>query len=410
MKIWIPCVFLAGIILGKNTDASAFSQGSCKQILHDTRDADSVASPVQDSLQAVLNYTDNFGVPVVKVTINNNEYTFVFDTGAGMTCISDKIVRNENLSTIASENYIVGMEGNIAYTQVPALLLGNLYMANIEAIVLPENNPTLRMLGIDGIIGANMLMPLVVTFNARQKTITLSQNSPENMNWEQMQLWDGLPLLNIKLQGNEKLHDIPAVFDSGSSMGAFGLPSVEGFEQWTEGGLIGNVEEGRGTTTLMLGGRVGTDKLYRGNLNECHIGDGVFPGIPVYTGGMGYLLLCYKITELGQLILDYPNQRFCFNAYEQAEVWQGDRRPVQTAVVNAELKIVTVWGKEALEKLQPGYTIVAFDDKPAGKVPSMMPNVDEFIKLIRAREITVRDTANIEHTYPASLFLSPDQK
>lgn len=364
-----------------------------------------VAFPLSsNNIQTVLNYKDTHGIPIIRITINNNEYSFVFDTGASMTCISDKVVKKEKLSIQASTNYIEGMANNVSFTNITTLKIENLLIENIKAIILPENNLSFQILGIDGIIGANILDKFIVTFNAQFKNIIISKNSPKNMNWEPMKSWDGIPLITIKIQGKEELHDVPAIFDSGSNMGAFGLPSIEGFEQWTEDGLIGNVEEGRGTTTLMLGGRVGTDKLYRGNLNECHIGNGVFPGIPVYTGGMGYLLLCYKITELGQLILDYPNQRFCFTAYEDAQVWEGDRQPVQTQVINGEMKIVTVWGKEALKKLQPGYTIVAFDNKPTGKVPSMMPNVDEFINLIHATTVTVRDAVGQTHTHSASLF------
>ena len=59
-----------------------------------------------------------------------------------------------------------------------------------------------------------------------------------------MKLWDGLPLLTLKLRGKEELYDVPGVFDSGSSMGAFGLPSVKSFEEWTAAGLIDSVEEG----------------------------------------------------------------------------------------------------------------------------------------------------------------------
>ena len=86
-------------------------------------------------------------------------------------------------------------------------------------------------------------------------------------------------LLALKLRGKEELYDVPGVFDSGSSMGAFGLPSVKGFEEWTAAGLIDSVEEGRELPRLCLG-TVGMDKLYRGELKECHIGNGVFSGIP----------------------------------------------------------------------------------------------------------------------------------
>ena len=355
----------------------------------------------------ILNYDDPQGIPVVNVSINGKSYPFLFDTGAQMTCISDEVVSKEQLEVRLTNNYIIGMSGNISYTLLPSVSLGSMIIDSLEAIVLPGNNPSLRAIGVVGIIGANTLLNLVVTFDAQSKAITLSRSSfDERMDWIPMKLWDGLPLLALKLRGKEELYDVPGVFDSGSSMGAFGLPSVKGFEEWTAAGLIDSVEEGQGTTTLMLGGRVGMDKLYRGELKECHIGNGVFSGIPVYTGGIDYLLLCFKITDLGKLTLDYPNKRFSFTAYEGAAVWEGDQRPVTTAVINGELKITAVWGKEALEKIAPGYTVTALDGKPTNKVPPGIPNIDVFIGMVKAKTVTVRDMDGNEQTLPATLFLA----
>lgn len=366
------------------------------------------AHEVRDSVivSEVLHYNDAHGVPVVHVSINDNDYVFLFDTGAGMTCVSDRVEREGNLPPHQTSKYIEGMDGSVSCVTIPSFVLGGVKVDSLEAIVLPRNNPGLRGLGVDGIIGADVLVNFVVTFDAREKVITLSNHVlSEQLEWVPMKLWDGLPLLTFKLRGKEELYDVLGMFDSGSSMGAFGLPSVKGVEEWTSVGLIDSVEEGRGTTTLMLGGRVGMDKLYRGKLKECHLGNGVFPGIPVYTGGRDYLLLCFKLTDLGRLILDYPNRRFNFTAYENAVVWEGDRRPVTTTSVNGELKISAVWGEKALEKLTPGYVVVALDGKPTGRVPDRMPNIDTFIEMIKAQTVTVRNLEGKEQTLPVTLFL-----
>lgn len=352
-----------------------------------------------------VGYADPAGVPVVKVVIAGKEYAFVFDTGAQKTCISDRIVEEGKLVLRTTGDYVVGMEGNISYAVIPSLTIGGAETGEVEAVVLPRDNASLQMLGVDGIVGADVLANRVVTFDARTKTIRIAEGvAAEEGVWEPMKLWDGLPLLNLKLSGNGEVYDVPGLFDSGSNLAAFGLPSVEGFGQWTAAGIIGDTVGGRGTTTLMLGGRVGTEKLYRGSLTECHIGDGVFRNIPVYTGGMGYLLLCFKLTDLGRLTLDYPNRRFRFTAYEDASVWEGDRRPVMTAVVNGKLVVTTVWGK-ACEKLVPGDVVTALDGWPTGNVPNGLPNIDEFIGLVRAKTVTVRAADGNEQTLTAALFL-----
>ena len=62
-------------------------------------------------------------------------------------------------------------------------------------------------------------------------------------------------------------------------------------------------------------------------------------------------------------------------------------------------------GKEALEKLEPGYTVIAFDGKPTNKVPIGIPNIDLFIGMIKAKTVTVRDAEGKEQVLPATLFL-----
>ena len=46
---------------------------------------------------------------------------------------------------------------------------------------------------------------------------------------------------------------------------------------------------------------VKTDKLYRGRMTGLHLGDAVFEKMPIITGGVGYLLLCFRTTDLGYL-------------------------------------------------------------------------------------------------------------
>jgi predicted aspartyl protease len=69
----------------------------------------------------ILNYDDPQGIPVVNVSINGKSYPFLFDTGAQMTCISDEVVSKEQLEVRLTNNYIIGMSGNISYTLLPSV-------------------------------------------------------------------------------------------------------------------------------------------------------------------------------------------------------------------------------------------------------------------------------------------------
>lgn len=214
-----------------------------------------------------------------------------------------------------------------------------------------------------------------------------------------------MPLLSIRVKGKGEIHDVPALFDTGNGTGAIGLPSVEGFEQWTQAGIIGNVEEGTGFIGTMVGGMVKTDKLYRGEMTGLYLGDSAFEKMPIITGGVGYLLLCFKTTDLGRFVLDYPNGRYHFEPYADAAVWAGDRRPVMTGADNGELKIAAVWGKEACKKLAPQWTVVALDGKVLEHVTLDTPNIDELIREHGAKTVTVRDTEGKEREVGVEVFL-----
>lgn len=353
----------------------------------------------------VLDYELRQGVPVVKVVINGHTYYFLFDTCAGITCVSDKLVNAEKLAYQQTGNSMQGMDGQVVMAEIPELLLGELAVKNKQAAVMSECNPVFQHLGVDGTIGANIINGYVVTIDSRAKAITFSDQADASISrWDALRLWNNVPLLSIKVKGKGEIHDVPALFDTGNGTGAIGLPSVEGFEQWTQAGIIGDVEEGIGFIGTMVGGMVKTDKLYRGRMAGLYLGDAVFEEVPIITGGIGYLLLCFKTTDLGKFVLDYPNGRYYFESYADTGVWEGDRRPVMTGAENGELKIAAVWGKEARKKLAPQWTVVALDGKLLEKVTLDAPNIDELIRKQNVKTVTVRDLEGEAHEVKAEVF------
>lgn len=366
-----------------------------------------VQTPVSLGKEVVLSYEFRQGTPVVKVVINGHTYYFLFDTCAGITCVSDKLVNTEKLVYRQTGQSMQGMDGQVVMAEIPELSLGELMVKDKQAAVMSEHNPIFVHLGVDGTIGANIINDYVVTIDSRNKTITFAGQADASITrWNKLELWNHVPLLSIKVQGKGEIHDVPALFDTGNGTGAIGLPSVEGFEQWTQAGIIGDVEEGVGFIGTMVGGMVKTDKLYRGRMTGLHLGDAVFEKMPIITGGVGYLLLCFRTTDLGVFTLDYPNGRYHFESYADASVWEGDSRPVMTGAENGVLKIAAVWGKEARKKLAPQWTVIALDGKPLENVTLETPNIDELIRQHGAKIVTVRDTEGKEHVLPVRIFLS----
>ncbi|MEI3422716.1 MAG: retropepsin-like aspartic protease [Butyricimonas faecihominis] len=199
----------------------------------------------QASREITLNYEFRQGVPVVKVEINGHTYYFLFDTCAGITCVSDKLVNTEKLAYQQTGNAMQGMSDQVVMAEIPVLSLGGLVLKGRQAAVMSEHNPVFKHLGVDGTIGANVINEFVVTIDARNKTITLSDRvDPSISRWETLKLWNNVPLLSIKVQGKGEDHDVPALSTRGTERELSGCPRWKGLNNGHKRVLSGTWKKG----------------------------------------------------------------------------------------------------------------------------------------------------------------------
>lgn len=367
-----------------------------------------VTNSAKGSLHAIMTYDETVPVPVIQVKINGHNYRFLFDTCAGYTCVSDKLVNAEKLNYQQTGNTIHGMEGALVMASIPQIMLGEMPVLNKEAAVLSGKNPIFQTLGVDGIIGANIINDFVLEIGAGKIVLSNAVDDSSVVDWDSLKLWNTDPLLTIKVKGKDELYDVPALLDTGNGTGNIALPSAQGFEEWGKADIIVDVNKGEGFNGMMIGGVTkSTEKLYRGKMKELHIGENVFKNVPIMTGGVDYLLLPFKIiSNLGRIIIDYPNKRYHFTAYSKPMVWEGDIRPVQTGVMDGGvLQIAAVWGNEAMKELSVGDTITALDGKTLGNLPVDAPNVDVLINQVGAKTVFVKKVDGTIKQFPVTLFL-----
>lgn len=358
---------------------------------------------------SVLPYELRQGAPTVAVVINGHTYHFLFDTCAGYTCVTDRLVTAEKLPYAQTGNRLAGMDGTLTMAAIPQLKLGTVTVSNAVAAIMPEGNDIFRSLKVDGIIGAPIISQFCVTFDSKTRQITLTDEADDAIKgWKPLQFAGIDPVITARIKSTtEGFIDVPMLFDSGNGSGSAALPSVEGFEQWRDNGLITDTEEGQGFAAMMITGmNAAGNKLYRGRLNDYKIGDGTFTGIPVLCGGpAGYMIMCYRLTDLGRLTLDYAGKRFAFEAYKDVQPWDRDRRPVLTGSFQGHLKVAAVYGKEVMKALSVGDEIVALGDhRLEGNLPLDTPNVDVLITTGHVTTVTVRGKDGKEKQLPASLF------
>lgn len=115
------------------------------------------------------------GLIFLPVTIRGKQYRFLFDSGAPV-CISNQL-QNEYTFKIVSKGNIIDSDHNkkkVNWVQVDSINIGNVSFMSQTAFVGDfDANPLLKCLGIDGIIGSNLIRQTNWTIDQEQKSLSL---------------------------------------------------------------------------------------------------------------------------------------------------------------------------------------------------------------------------------------------
>lgn len=362
-----------------------------------------------------LTYNDDFGVPVIEAAIDGRTYRFILDTGASILCITDHVAKIAGFEIKKSLYRFKNFQGRLQTARVGKLTMGNIIVRDEKAVILSANNTIFRTLGIDGIIGGTVLAHFIVSFDARRRRIVITDDAARiptsHDRWGRFRFWRALPLMQVGIcdaNGVEK--NIKMLFDSGNGTGAVVMPSVKQFEDQIDTGAVVSVERGEGVASRMIGGLGAlSKKLYRGRIGCLSLAGQKLNGIPVMSGGMAYPLLCWRLTSLGIITLDYPRKRYGFAPHGDVRAWKMTAYPVMTAVEKGRLIIASVWEPQLRRVISPGYEVTAIGPTSiANPGDTATPNIDELVpRMITADNstVTITDTAGVKHILPSSLFI-----
>lgn len=114
---------------------------------------------------------------IVPITIKGKKYNFLFDTGAPFS-ISEEIQKKNNFKVVSKSN-IVDSDYNrkkVKWVQVDSINIGNVLFQNQTAFIGDFNaNPIMKCLGIDGIIGSNLIRQCNWTIDQEKYSLSLSK-------------------------------------------------------------------------------------------------------------------------------------------------------------------------------------------------------------------------------------------
>lgn len=258
---------------------------------------------------------------IINTTVNGKAKKFLLDTGAP-TVVSESLKKHGKFKTVGTINVtdVNNRKGVEEVVSVSELAIGKVVAKDIPALVVPDDNPILRYLNVDGIIGSNLLRNCIVKISTTSQTIVftddvnrleLNASYMSNM-FTDMDLQSS-PVIKVRLGKNvEEQLLLDLGFDGFYNMSSNKLAMFEGQEDIN---VLSDVD-GYGIYGI-YGAEQGTDKK-KVLIQEYNIGGYVFNNVLTVTSDNRNSKLGARILRCGDVTLDYINNKFYLQPYVYA--------------------------------------------------------------------------------------------
>ena len=177
----------------------------------------------QENFITEIPFNFEYGLPIIKIKINEIEYNFLVDTGAP-TVLSTELYKSLNLKSLTTSGVqdSSGNEKEENYVLIDNIKINNINFQNIGAISTDFNKVfEVKCLNLDGIIGSNLMSLAIWEFDYAAQTITITNNR-NNLNIDKKsdvlsfkpKKNQGIPKVDVFIN-NKKAKRI--TFDTGST-------------------------------------------------------------------------------------------------------------------------------------------------------------------------------------------------
>ena len=313
-------------------------------------------------------YKKTRGVPLVPVTINGKTYNFVFDTGA-MLVISDKLYKKLSLPIIGRKT-ITGSSGEnrkMRCISLPTLNLQELTFVDTQGVVFHEDSDFFECLGIDGIIGGNMLRNFIVHFDEQNEHIIITNDikniSINKKEYLKMKLSKyGNPFITITLRKGEKSMPHRVLFDSGQN--AFFVMSTIAY-LWSNGlaDTVDKIAESEGSSAFGVHGLEPKQQNILLNVPGLVVGKTTFNNVIINTTHFSYSRIGAELFRYGKTTLDFKKKRFYFEPYDNINTDELSKYPpsIGSTLQNNKRVVGIIWDKSLESQINLGDEILSIN-------------------------------------------------
>ena len=280
----------------------------------------------------------------IPVKLNNRIYHFILDTGASCCALHNNSIASQ--SDTIGEMGIVDVNNNVNSTfivSLPYWSIGNITIKKGSAITLDEM--PFSCLGIDGVIGANILKNLIVKIDILNKHVILTDKKDffkaervENCSFKTYA--DQRPF--IQINPTKKIKE-EVLFDTGNNI--FYTMNFRSYEYIKKRTDINIIDKGYGTESIGAFGHE-TDTLnYMLQLNNFKVDKFTFKNVQAALSQNSNSSIGADILNYGSIILDYTNKKMTFSPYHSDFTVKDNHSPFSIVLDNGKIKVGLVWEK-----------------------------------------------------------------
>ena len=322
-----------------------------------------------DNYYVKIPYQFDKGIPIIEIVVNGKKRRLMFDTGA-MTAVSAEIAKELKLRVKGSVDVgdSGGLEAQMSVVVLPGIDLGGVVFEDVPAVVLRPSFFT-ECLGIDGVIGSNLLRNSIVQFVGPSHTIILT---------DQLEKLDvngltGIPVALSATQSNPHIQvhfgaDTSVakellLFDSGSN-GFYDLSTNSYLKQFKPKHIFTERYAASGSGSLGIHGAEAPKPKYKVRIPEFIVAGYTFRDLSVNTNATGSSRIGAALLKHGTVTVDYRHKKFYFNPDKNADTASmyllQKNWPVDFVPADGHLVVGTVWEPALQGEIMPGDELLRF--------------------------------------------------
>lgn len=341
---------------------------------------------------------------VIPVTIENQVYNFLLDTGAP-NLISRELRYKLNVKN--SQNIVVSDANNkkdsLELITINNLKIGNVACINSMAIVNDiAKHPLLKCYKIDGFIGSNFFKNAIlkIDYNAKKIIITdkIKQLYPKSKGKKLYLLGNQIaPYVKIEFKGNNgSIGQEQVLVDTG--MDGFYELTKDFYQNFLPKTIFEEIANSEGAGSIGLFGESNSSKQFLLRSDHFKLDNTIFKNLYIITSDDNNSKIGLEFAKYGDIIIDFKNKRFYYEAVDSIMLTEKVPKITPT-LLNDKIVVGYIWDSSLKSKLSYGDLVLKINNEEmTTKTPCEILYLKKTGKQNKVNELIIRTKNNIFET------------